>query len=112
MPRRLHAAGWLWCWALLFCLALLPTVSRAAPALPLQDSAGQVDAWPAITLLSDADGSLDSATVLRRLDRFQPPNGPHGNLGMRRDVVWLQLRVSGRLIKDQESQNWKHREYT
>ena len=45
---------------LLLCL-LLPTLARAAPALPLQDSAGQVDAWPAITLLADADGSLDSA---------------------------------------------------
>ncbi len=92
MLRCPVAAGWVWCWVLLLCL-LLPALARATPALPLQDSAGQVDAWPAITLLADADGSLDSAAVRRRLDQFQPPTGPHGNLGMRRDVVWLQLPV-------------------
>jgi diguanylate cyclase len=81
---------------LLLCLWLLPAAARALPALQLNDSAGQVDAWPAVTLLSDAEGRLDSAAVLRRLDDFRPPDGPHGNLGMRRDVVWLQLTVVAR----------------
>lgn len=75
--------GWLW-------------AAAAAWAAPLQlpaDAPGALDAWPSITLLSDPDGTLDADAALRRLPQFQPPAGPHFNLGTRRDVVWLHLPV-------------------
>ena len=89
-PTRAAAAAW----ALLLALLLAwPGAASAQPPLQLQDGVGQVDAWPALTLLSDPDGLLDVAAVLRRQADFRPPDGPHANLGPRRDAVWLQLPV-------------------
>jgi len=75
-------AGWLWA----------ATAAWAGPALQLPgDADGALDAWPSISMLSDPDGSLDAEGALRRRADFQPPRGPHANLGQRRDVVWLLL---------------------
>ena len=77
-PTRAAAAAW----ALLLALLLAwPGAASAQPPLQLQDGVGQVDAWPALTLLSDPDGLLDVAAVLRRQSDFRPPDGPHANLG-------------------------------
>ncbi|GCL65732.1 diguanylate cyclase [Pseudaquabacterium pictum] len=79
----------------LLALTLVAMVGQAradAPAPLLLDSAdGEVDAWPAVRLLSDPGGALQLEAVRQQLDRFTPPAGPHANLGPRRDVVWLHL---------------------
>lgn len=73
-----------WCW-------LAGAAWAAGPLLLSADAVGPVDAWPALRLLSDPDGTLDADGALRRLAQFQPPTGPHANLGPRRDVVWVLL---------------------
>ena len=81
-PLLLCLAGWLW----------VAAAAWAGPALQLPaDATGLLDAWPSISMLSDPDGSLDAEGALRRRAEFQPPTGPHANLGQRRDVVWLLL---------------------
>ena len=72
-------------------LALVP--ARAATLLQLQDRQVTVDAWPAVQMLVDADGSLTPDAAQRRLAEFHPPDTPTANLGPRREVVWLALAV-------------------
>lgn len=72
-------------------LALVP--ARAGSLLPLQERQGSVDAWPALRMLVDADGSLTAESAQRRLGDFLPPDTPNANLGPRREVVWLALPV-------------------
>ena len=61
--------------------------------LQLQDRQVEVDAWPAVRMLVDAEGSLTPDAVLRRLADFRVPGTPAANLGPRREVVWLCLPV-------------------
>ncbi|MEK8053389.1 diguanylate cyclase [Ideonella sp. DXS22W] len=92
-------------WALVLLALLLihvPTPVRAADgdALPVRDSAWtlQLDdrqpdvlAWRAVRVLSDPGHRLGRDEVLARRHEFRPPGGPEGNLGVRRDTVWLLL---------------------
>ena len=74
-------------------LALGPTQAGTDMPLQLQDRQGEVDAWPAVRMLVDAEGSLTPDAVLRRLVDFRVPDTPSANLGPRREVVWLSLPV-------------------
>jgi diguanylate cyclase len=69
---------------------------RTGAALPLVLTDGRpvIDAWPALRMLSDPDGNLSAADAFGRIDQFQPVQAPAGNLGPRRDIVWLQLPVT------------------
>lgn len=81
------------CAALL--LALLPLLSLAAPAaLVLDDRVGSVEAWPAVTTLSDPGGRLDIEAVLARGARFAPPQRAYATLGVHKDVLWLRIPLS------------------
>jgi diguanylate cyclase (GGDEF)-like protein len=86
LPRWfLTGLAW-WLWA--------AGAAWAGPALLLPgDAEKPLDAWPAVTLLADPAGMLDAEGALRRLGDFQPPTGPHANLGPRQGAVWLQLKV-------------------
>ena len=77
---------------LLLFAAALP--AHAERVLLLSDATVDIDAWPALTILSDPDGGLDAEAVLRRLPQFAVPDAPHGNLGVRRDVVWMHIPLS------------------
>ena len=48
-------------------------------------------AWPAVTLLADANQALTLAEVRARVHDFLPPDGPESSLGPRREVTWLRL---------------------
>ena len=74
-------------------LALGPAQAGTDMPLQLQDRQGEVDAWPAVRMLVDAEGSLTPDAVLRRLVDFRVPDTPSANLGPRREVVWLSLPV-------------------
>ena len=80
---------------LLAWLGLTLGPARAGTAMPLQlqDHRSEVDAWPAVRMLVDAEGSLTPEAVLRRLSDFRVPDTPSANLGPRREVVWLSLPV-------------------
>ena len=82
IPLRLLIAVW---------LCLLALSARAAAPLVLDDGQARIDAWPAVTLLSDPTQALPVDEVLRRSAQFAPPSAPHANLGPRSDAVWLRL---------------------
>jgi diguanylate cyclase (GGDEF)-like protein len=84
---------------LLSLLALLlsacVTVSQAQVRMPaplqLDADTTSVQAWPAITLLSDPGRNLTLEEALAQRERFAPPVSAYATLGMGRDVVWLRL---------------------
>ena len=67
----------------------------AQPVQPLQliDSQGEVEAWPALTVLSDATGLWQVEDVQRRQADLRAPSGARANLGVRRDAVWLHVAL-------------------
>ncbi len=82
---RLLAGAW---------LLLASALAVAQPGLRLGAGHPDVDAWPAVTMLADAEGRLTLAEALAQRDRFRPPAGPHANLGPRRDAVWLHVPLA------------------
>jgi diguanylate cyclase (GGDEF)-like protein len=84
-----------WAWLALGLLALLlPPSARAEGPLRLGEAQADVDAWPALTVLTDPDGAFSAETVLHNLSAFTVPQTPRANLGPGRDVVWLHLPLS------------------
>ncbi|MBA5687901.1 hybrid sensor histidine kinase/response regulator [Rugamonas apoptosis] len=89
---------------LLLLLFLLPFATWAAPApLLLDDARGHVDAWPALTVLSDPGGQLDIAGARAAAARFTPPDSAYATLGVHRDVVWLRIPV---VVADGSDGDW------
>ena len=88
--KRLFALGPWWLF-LLCCLAVLP--AAAQPVL-LDAQTRSVDAWPAVTMLSDPSRTMTLEQALARRDEFVTPGGPHANLGPRQDAVWLRVPVT------------------
>jgi diguanylate cyclase len=78
---------------LLGLLLAAPAWAQPMPALQLADADGEVDLWPAVTLLADPDGRWQLDDVLAHKAEFRRPGGRHANLGVRRDVVWLHVSL-------------------
>ena len=91
VPRRLLA----WLLLLTAVLALASTPARGDSGLLLAPERAQVDAWPALRLLSDPSHEMTLADVQRRQHEFAAPQSMASNLGPRRDAVWLYLPVQG-----------------
>ena len=72
---------------------LLSFVLEPAHAAPLQLARGAevVDAWPAVTILRDADGRLDAAAALAAADRFERPQTAYASLGMQPGTTWVRI---------------------
>jgi two-component system, sensor histidine kinase and response regulator len=80
---------------LLSILMLVAAPARAASGpLPLDDAMGQVDAWPALTVLSDPGGTLDVHGARAAAARFTAPDSAYATLGVHRDVLWLRIPVA------------------
>ena len=87
--RAALAAG-LW-----FALAWLPTPpALAADSLQLTQTAQEIDAWPAVTLLADPGATLVVDQVLQTATALVRPQTPHANLGPRKGAVWLNVPLS------------------
>ena len=85
---------------------LLAVFAAPAPAAPLTliDSAGDIDAWPAVTMMTEAEGkALSIDEVLVQLGRFAPPSSAHANLGVRRDAIWFRVPLE---VPVTESGRW------
>lgn len=82
-------------WSRRFLAAALALASGLALAQPLKldPVAGVIDAWSAVTVLSDPTHAMTLEQVLARRDEFSAPTGPHANLGQRKDAVWVKLAV-------------------
>jgi two-component system sensor histidine kinase/response regulator len=94
LPLLLRAGGRWRARLAALLLALLPALAGAAPAaLVLDDQLGHVDAWPALTVLSDRDGLLTADAALAAAGRFAPPRSAYATLGVHKDVMWLKIPV-------------------
>jgi diguanylate cyclase (GGDEF)-like protein len=109
-PSRVHRA-WAWialatlllgglfslpAWSFSFSAAASASASDVHPSIPrlhLEDALGDIDAWPAVQMLTDPEGRLSVQAVLMQGPQFRVPAAPYANLGLRRDVVWLKIPV-------------------
>ena len=89
LPRAAHRAFLLFATLLVWGWHL----PAAAAALHLDERTQHLPAWPAVTLLIDASGTLGVEQVLAQQDRFVPPPSAHATLGLRDEVVWLRIPV-------------------
>jgi len=71
-------------------LALGPALAQAAGPLLLDDRVGELEAWPAVSVLSDPGGRLTAQAALAS-DGFSVPQSAYATLGVRKDVVWLRM---------------------
>ncbi|NML60142.1 response regulator [Massilia sp. RP-1-19] len=79
----------------LLLLVLIPGLSLAAPGpLVLEDRLGRVDAWPAVTVLSDPGGTLRAEEALAAAAKFAAPTSAYATLGVHKDVVWLRIPIA------------------
>lgn len=83
---------------LLICAVLwLDSSAVARPASAsvfLDESNPVVQAWPAVTVLSDPEKKLSIDEVMEATDRFKTPETAYGTLGLRKDAVWLHIPIS------------------
>ena len=87
LPRLLNLLGLLG----LLCMLFLARPALATPPLVLDDATPRIEAWPAVTVLSDPEGTLTLEQVLAARARFTVPEGASATLGLRKDVVWLHI---------------------
>ena len=87
----------------LILLSLPPAALAAGPALLLQDFNPLVQAWPAVTVLSDPDKKLSLQQVLTMQAEFKTPQSAYGTLGLRKDAVWLHIPFD---VSAQSSGQW------
>ncbi len=85
---RLRHTLWL---ALLWALLACPGAWANSPLLQLNDDKRAVDAWPAVTMLSDPSLQLSMREVLALPEKFTPPPSVGATLGVRPDAVWLRI---------------------
>jgi signal transduction histidine kinase/HPt (histidine-containing phosphotransfer) domain-containing protein/ActR/RegA family two-component response regulator len=76
-------------------LLLLACPALATPGpLVLDDHLGQVDAWPAVSVLPDPGGRLTPGAALAEGARFATPKLAYSTLGVDQPVVWLRIPVT------------------
>jgi two-component system sensor histidine kinase/response regulator len=84
-----------WIACALLSSVLIPAASEALPgALLLDDRAGRIEAWPAVTVLYDAGGKLSGEQALAASDRFVVPRSAYATLGVREEVVWVRIALT------------------
>ncbi len=85
LTRRLRVACWLW-----FAAGAAGSVHAAPLVL---DDRPEIQAWPAVTVLSDPDDSYTVQQLAAQPQRFETPTGTPGNLGRRDATMWLRIPV-------------------
>lgn len=82
----------------LLCLTLGAAPSAAAPAAPavlvLDDATPSIQAWPAVTVLTDPTRALSIDQVMDSHRQFAVPQTAYGTLGMRQEAMWLHIPLS------------------
>ena len=91
-PARRRARPWPAA-LLLAGLLLLLALPAAAQAL-LVDGRSALPAWPAVTVLVDAEARLTPEQALAAGTRFQRPEGTPSNLGRSASTVWLRVPLA------------------
>jgi len=89
-----------WCSTamILLCVCALQALPKAVRAdtmpLVLAPGAQVLDAWQAVTLLSDTTHRLNVQETLGRLNEFAAPTRRSGALGVRKEAVWLRIPLT------------------
>jgi diguanylate cyclase len=84
-------------------LGLTTAAWADGPVLLLQESTPVVQAWPAVTVLSDPGKLLKLEQVVTMQADFKPPQTAYGTLGLRKDAVWLHIPFN---VSAQSSGQW------
>lgn len=79
---------------LLLIATLTLCLGAGASPLLLDARHGEVEAWPAVKIMSDADGSLTPEQALAGVEHYTTPNGAYATLGVHKEVVWLRIPIS------------------
>lgn len=66
--------------------------AQEVPALRVDDRP-EIQAWPAVGVLTDADDRFSAQALADRPDLFERPTGTPSNLGRRDATVWLRIPV-------------------
>lgn len=77
-------------------------VAGDSSAVSIGASPGEIDPWPAVTLLADPGHALGIADILTRQAEFRPPDTPHANLGVRRETIWLHIGLDVTRVPDED----------
>jgi diguanylate cyclase (GGDEF)-like protein len=83
--------------ALVSMLLLAATTAHAVEPVTLDDAAGSIDLWPAVTILHEVPGkALAIEDVISRRAEFVAPRSAYAALGLEKGVVWMKfpLRVA------------------
>ena len=75
-------------------LGLCAAPTAQAQPLQLTRQADRIDAWPAVTVLNDADSRLDAASALASAARFARPTTAHASLGMQSGTTWVRIPIA------------------
>lgn len=93
--RQLTLGRWLLSLALLAGFSIVAVFpAQAAPLvtpLVLSDASPRVEAWPAVTVLSDPGKQLTLAQARAAAAQFTLPTTARATLGHRKDAVWLRV---------------------
>jgi signal transduction histidine kinase/HPt (histidine-containing phosphotransfer) domain-containing protein/ActR/RegA family two-component response regulator len=81
---------------------LLPGMAPAAP-LVLDAYSGHIEAWPAVTVMSETEGKLRPDEALASAERFTTPDSAYATLGVRKEAIWLRIPVT---VPENSSGNW------
>lgn len=93
--HRLRHVAFALCCLAVSLVAVVPAYAQApGQVLLLDDSYPQVQVWPAVQVLSDAQRSLTIEQVQARSGEFRAPETAYGTLGLRTDAVWLRAPVN------------------
>ncbi|MEO8104214.1 MAG: diguanylate cyclase [Betaproteobacteria bacterium] len=92
MSRRIDPSRWSYFWLSLLLAAFSghSGADRAEP-LVLDDRTPTIEAWPALTVLTDPDRTLTLDGALTRLDKFTSPVSAYAAMGFSQVPVWLRL---------------------
>ena len=83
-------------------LLLLPGAASAEP-LVLDAQSGHIEAWPAVTVMSETEGKLRPDEALASVERFTVPNSAYAALGVRKEALWLRIPV---VVPENSSGSW------
>jgi signal transduction histidine kinase/CheY-like chemotaxis protein len=78
---------------LVLALTLSPGAALALGPLLLDAHSDHVEAWPAVTVMSESEGKLRPDEALADIQGYRVPDSAYATLGVHKDVIWLRIPV-------------------
>ena len=93
-PLSFFLPAWRRLLAWLALLLWMPALALAQTSLQLDSGRDVIDAWPAVTVMTDPGGAITPEQALAQTSRFAAPTSAQATLGVHKDVVWLRIPVA------------------